>query len=626
VHVVATAGHVDHGKSTLVRALTGMEPDRFEEERRRGLTLDLGFAWTTLDVPGPGGPRASDVAVVDVPGHERFVATMLAGVGPVPAVLFVVAADSGWMPQSTEHLDALTALGVRHGLLVITRSDLGDADLAVEEARDHLAGSPLADVEAVAVTAPTGAGMDDLRVALGRVLAALPVPDPAASVRLWVDRAFTIRGAGTVITGTLAAGTLAVGDELELSGGVGGGVRAVVRGLHSLGRAVPAVRGVARVAVNLRGVDVDAARRGSALTTPGTTVSTAEVDVLLRRRAPDAATGVHGRPEPAPALPEQLLLHLGSAAVPVHVRPLDAGETLARLRLRAALPLRIGDVGLLRDPGAHRVVAGVTVLDPAPPPLRRRGAARARAQVLAGLDGTADAAGELARRGLARRADLAAMGVPAAGLDAVAGADGVLTDGEWLLDPAAASPLRHRLAAEVAAAARERPLEPGLPVEAARRRLGLPSAALVTALLGTGEAASLELVEGRLRERGAGTGGPALPPGVQAAVDAVLAELADAPYAAPEAHRLRELGLGSRELAAAVRAGVLVKVADGVVLAPGALAAAAQPLAALPQPFTLSEARQAWGTSRRVAVPLLELLDRRGLTRRLPDARRELVG
>jgi len=623
VHVVATAGHVDHGKSTLVRALTGMEPDRYEEERRRGLTLDLGFAWTTLDVPGPGGPAPAEVAIVDVPGHERFVATMLAGVGPVPAVLFVVAADSGWMPQSSEHLDALTALGVRHGLLVVTRSDLGDADLAVEEARDRLAGTPLAGMEAVAVSAPTGAGMDDLRAALGRLLAALPAPDVAAPVRLWVDRAFTIRGAGTVITGTLPAGSVAVGDELELPGGARPGARVVVRGLHSLGRAVPRATGVARVAVNLRGVDVDAVGRGSALTTPGTTVSTADVDVLLRR-GPAASPG---RPdEGPPPLPEQLLLHLGSAAVPVHVRPLDApGGVLARLHLSGALPLRIGDVGLLRDPGAHRVVAGVTVLDPAPPPLRRRGAARARAQALADLDGTPDAAGELARRGVARRADLVAMGVPPADVDAVAAAPGVLGDGEWLVDAAAAAPLRHRLAAEVAAAARDRPLEPGLPVEAARRRLGLPSTGLVTALLGTGEAAALELAEGRLRERGAGASGPALPAPVQAAVDAVLADLADAPYAAPEAHRLRELGLGSRELAAAVRAGALAKVADGVVLAPAALAGAAGPLAALPQPFTLSEARQAWGTSRRVAVPLLELLDRRGLTRKLPDARRELL-
>src|SRR3712207_3930312 len=191
MHVLATAGHVDHGKSTLVRALTGMEPDRWAEERRRGTTIDLGFAWTTL-------PSGRTVAFVDVPGHERFVGTMLAGVGPVPAVLLVVAADEGWMPQSAEHVDALSALGVREGLLVISRSDLMEPDLALADAREHLAGTPLADVPAVAVSAATGAGMPALRRALDDLVARLPAPDPGADVRLWVDRAFTIRGAGTV--------------------------------------------------------------------------------------------------------------------------------------------------------------------------------------------------------------------------------------------------------------------------------------------------------------------------------------------------------------------------------------------------------------------------------------------
>ncbi|MDQ3989112.1 MAG: GTP-binding protein, partial [Actinomycetota bacterium] len=159
MQVVATAGHVDHGKSTLVRALTGMEPDRWALERARGMTLDLGFAWTTL-------PTGDTVAFVDVPGHERFVATMLAGVGPVPSVLLVVAADEGWMPQTAEHVDALLALGVRDGILVITRGDLMEPELALHDAREHLAGTPLAALPSVCVSARTGAGLDDLRAAL----------------------------------------------------------------------------------------------------------------------------------------------------------------------------------------------------------------------------------------------------------------------------------------------------------------------------------------------------------------------------------------------------------------------------------------------------------------------------
>ena len=274
MQVVATAGHVDHGKSTLVRALTGMEPDRWAEERRRGMTIDLGFAWTTLD----GGV---EVAFVDVPGHERFVTTMLAGVGPVPAVLLVVAADEGWMPQSAEHVDALTALGVRHGLLVVTRSDLMEPELARDEARAHLAGTPLADIPAVCVSAATGDGMGTLQAALADLAASLPVPDPKADIRLWVDRAFTIRGAGTVVTGTLPAGTLRVDDELELVVAERAPDRVTVRGLQSLGEPHGRVAGVARVAVNLRGVPREAVARGDVLLTPGRWRPTAELDVRL---------------------------------------------------------------------------------------------------------------------------------------------------------------------------------------------------------------------------------------------------------------------------------------------------------------------------------------------------------
>src|SRR5438874_1612649 len=241
MQVIATAGHVDHGKSTLVRALTGMEPDRWDEERRRGLSIGLGYAWTNL----PGG---SEVAFVDVPGHERFVPTMLAGVGPVPAVLFVVAADEGWMPQSDEHLAALDAFGVRHGLLVVTRSDLADPAPAIAQAHAHLAGTGLAGIGAVSVSGRTGAGLDVLRTALAELVDSLPPADHTADLRLWVDRVFSVSGAGTVATGTLAAGTLRVGDELVLAST---GDRLRVRGLQSLTRDTRSVCAISRVAVNL---------------------------------------------------------------------------------------------------------------------------------------------------------------------------------------------------------------------------------------------------------------------------------------------------------------------------------------------------------------------------------------
>ncbi len=201
MHVIATAGHVDHGKSTLVRALTGMEPDRWAEERTRGMTIDLGFASTTL----PQGPT---VAFVDVPGHERFIGNMLAGVGPAPAVMMVVAADEGWRTQSAEHLAAIDALGVQHGLLVVTRSDLADPGPATARALQEISASSLGNVDAVQVSGRTGAGLDLLREALARLVSRLPPPRLDGRVRLWVDRSFTIRGSGTVVTGTLGAGTI----------------------------------------------------------------------------------------------------------------------------------------------------------------------------------------------------------------------------------------------------------------------------------------------------------------------------------------------------------------------------------------------------------------------------------
>ncbi|GAA2907915.1 selenocysteine-specific translation elongation factor [Streptosporangium fragile] len=580
MHVVATAGHVDHGKSTLVRALTGMEPDRLAEERRRGLTIELGYAWTTL----PSGER---LAFVDVPGHERFLGTMLAGVGPAPAVMFVVAADEGWMPQSEEHLVALEALGVRHALLVVTRADLADPGPAAPAARARLAAGGLGGAETLAVSGHTGLGLDELRRALDRLVAALPEPDPGAPVRLWIDRAFTARGSGTVVTGTLPAGTITTGDELELAGSP-----ARVRALECLKEPVTSVSGVARVAVNLRCQGT--AERGLALVTPGAWTCADLVDVRLGPAGGPGATD----------LPARLTAHIGSAAVACTVRPL--GGRTARLRLARPLPLHVGDVLLLRDPGRARgevrVIAAASVLDACPPALRRRGAARERAAALSGAE--PDAASLLRAHRLLRAADLLAMGcAPAAGP----------VCGDWHADPAYWERLGERLAETVRRYAAAHPLEPGMPVGAARHDLALPDRRLVAALVRP----PLVLAAGRI------VSGPAgLPAPVARAVERLRAELSAHPFRAPEAGHLAELGLGTREVAAAVRAGALLRVADGVVLLPGADVRAAALLARLPQPFTVSQARQALGTSRRVAVPLLELLDRRGLTLRVDEARR----
>jgi selenocysteine-specific elongation factor len=580
MEVIATAGHVDHGKSALVRALTGMEPDRWAEERRRGLTIDLGFAWTTL----PSGRR---LAVVDVPGHERFLGNMLAGVGPVPAALVVVAADDGWSAQTAEHVAVLDSLGVRHALLAVTKADLADPAPVLADARTRLAKTSMGAGTAVAVSAPTGAGVPELRAALDQLLAGLPAADPAAPVRLWIDRAFTIRGAGTVVTGTLAAGTVAGGDRLELDGR-----EVAVRGVQSLGEPVERAVATARVALNLRGVAVEDLSRGDALLTPGAFRRTELVDVTLA-----------GAPEGR--LPAESVVHIGSATVGARLRRLDG--PVVRLRLATALPLRIGDRLLLRDPGTRRVV-GADVRDVDPPELRRRGAARGRAAELAAQPpGPAGAAADLARRRAVRAEDFAAMGwpVPADAFRA----------GPWLLAGGLPDELAARVPGLVANYRRAHPLEPGPPVEVVRRALDLPDADLVAAVVRT----PLVLREGRVVDGAAG-----LPPAVQRAVDDIRTRLSADPFAAPEAGELAAAGLGVRELAAAVRSGRLVRIADGVYLAPGIEQEARARLAALGQPFTLSQARQAWGTSRRVAVPLAEWLDARGVTVRLPDNTRRL--
>ncbi|MFI0478993.1 selenocysteine-specific translation elongation factor [Actinomadura sp. 9N215] len=583
MHVIATAGHVDHGKSTLVKALTGMEPDRLAEERRRRLTIDLGFAWT--DLPGAG-----EVAFVDVPGHERFVANMLAGVGPVPAVLFVVAADEGWMPQSAEHLEALDALGVSHGVLVVTRSDLADPAAAIEEAHEWMAESTLRDLPAVAVSAVTGDGLDDVRAAIADLVTGLPAPDAAPPVRLWADRSFSIRGAGTVVTATLGAGTVEVGDELLNTEG-----RSVrVRGIEALGEPRDRVTATARVALNLRGVDRADVPRGLPLLTPGAWRMADSVDVELRATS-------------SAPLPERLILHIGTAAVPCRLRPL--GPAHGRLRFDRPLPLRYGDRAVLRDTGRRRIAAGLVVLDVDPPPLTRRGAARARAAELTGMRTAGDVTSGHLRRGLRRGADLAAMGLPTLGDP---------RHGDWWTDDARWAEYADDLAEAERHHRAGHPLEPGMPVAAAARRLGVDPA-LVPELA---KDAGLVCASGLLTPPGHD---PGLPEELDKAVQVLERDLAADPFGAPNADRLAELGLGNAELAAAERFGRLLRVAPGIVLLPDVDRRALDVLTTLPQPFTLSDARQAMGTTRRVAVPLLELLAARGLTRRTEDDKHETL-
>lgn len=612
MHVVATAGHVDHGKSALVRALTDMDPDRWAEEKRRGLTIDLGFVWTTL-------PSGADVAFVDVPGHEKFLGNMLAGVGPAPVVIFVVAADEGWQAQSTDHRDALRALDIQHGLIAVTRADRAGAARRAEvtaQVRHELAGTALADAPLVEVSAHTGEGIAQMRQVLDQVLARVPAPDPQARVRVWIDRAFSVKGAGTVVTGTLAAGTLRVGDKLQLASPDGG--RAVeVRGLHSENTARQVLEPTSRVAVNLRGISADAIHRGHSLLSPGAWELVEQIDV---RRT--FGQDFH-------ELPQNIVVHIGTAGLEAHVRPLSADY--ARLSVDHPLPLQLLDRFVVRSPGGRHVSAGVQVIDVYPPELARRGAARRRAEELALLaDANHDAATATSGANLSPFTDPTAyvqrVGyVPVGKLqragfavdDPAAPPQGIIVFREWWIAARQIMRWKNQLLVALEKHAQDNPLAAGMPRKAAMDALELQEDALLGIAVA---AAKVEQADGVLRLPGHKVDlGEA-----EASVAKLEAWLADDPFAAPEADELQELRLGAKQLAAAENAGRLLRLSQGIIVLPSAPQQAKQRIAQLEQPFTLSAARKALGTTRRVAIPLLEYLDEQGITRRLDGGLREL--
>src|SRR5919199_2950553 len=341
MRVVATAGHVDHGKSSLVLALTGTDPDRWPEEKTRGLTIDLGFAFTTL-------PSGQELGFVDVPGHVRFLKNMLAGVGAVEAAVLVVAATEGWMPQSEEHLQILDLLGIRHGLAVISKADLVDDDLlelARLEVEERLAGAAFSPTAVLTVDSRSGRGLPELLHALDAMLASAPLAADRGRPRLWVDRVFAAKGAGTVVTGTMAGGRLPLDAEVVI---LPGRHRARVRRIESHHEELSVAAPGSRVALNLAGVGHDDLARGHALVLPG---QWAEARVV------DAAVTVL----PGVTLPRRgaFKAYAGSGEHDVRLRLLgepgseDPGAGYARVHLARPLPLAPADRFVLRDSGSQ---------------------------------------------------------------------------------------------------------------------------------------------------------------------------------------------------------------------------------------------------------------------------------
>ncbi len=358
-HVVATAGHIDHGKSTLVRTLTGVDPDRWQEEKARGLTIDLGFAACQL-------PSGREISFIDVPGHVRFLKNMLAGVGAVDACVFVVAATEGWKPQSEEHLRILQLLGIRHGVVALTKVGIVDdewAELAQLDVADHLVGTFLEHAEIVPVDALTGRGVDELRAAIDRSLAETPTAADKQRPRLWVDRSFSVKGAGTIVTGTLTGGVFALDDDVELLGPTIGKSSARIRSLQLHGKQVAAVGPGHRVAVNLSGVAHDAIGRGDAMVKSGQWWHTRRFDARLQTLASiEHEVSRRGA----------FALYVGAGEHAVKLRILETHSLqpgsfgFVRIHLPVALPLGPGDRFVLRDHGRELTVGGGEVLDVAP--------------------------------------------------------------------------------------------------------------------------------------------------------------------------------------------------------------------------------------------------------------------
>ncbi|HRQ36401.1 MAG TPA: selenocysteine-specific translation elongation factor [Chloroflexota bacterium] len=622
MYVIGTAGHVDHGKSTLVEALTGIDPDRLAEEKAREMTIDLGFAWLTLGDEN----HQEEVGVIDVPGHRDFIENMLAGVGGIDLALLVIAADEGVMPQTREHLAILDLLEVRDGIVALTKVDLAADDpdwleMVTLDVQEALAGTALAEAPILPVSAKTGQGIAALKTAVYQHLLTLPPRPDNGRTRLPIDRIFTLSGFGTVVTGTLLDGRFQVGDAVEIQPG---GLKGRIRGLQTHKTKLEVAHPGSRVAINLTGIDREALKRGNVVTQPGGLRPTILLDAAYRH-LPDAAAPLKHNME--------VKLFVGASEVLARARVLgaeqiEAGQTgWLQLACTEPIAVRRGDRFILRRPSPGATLGGGRVLDPQPGRRHRR----FRPDTVARLQTLAQGTPEERLLQTLQRMEPASESqlLAAAGLDegtAVATLRTLLENGLIIrldtqhVSHAAYQRLADTLTGLLADYHRQYPLRLGLPREEARSRLKLKTAVFNPFL-------AFAANEGLVAEAGAFLRQPHhaihFTAGQQAAIDRLLAQMAQAGINTPSVKEC-QTAVGEDVYAALVEVGQLRPISQDVVYTAGqyeTIIGQLREWLAANGRVNAAQLRDQFQTSRKYAIALLEHLDEQKITRRVGDER-----
>lgn len=626
MRVIGTAGHVDHGKSTLVQALTGINPDRLREEQERQMTIDLGFAWLEL----PGGQT---VGIVDVPGHIDFIENMLAGVGGIDAAILVIAADEGVMPQTREHLEILELLGISRAVVALTKTDLvGETDwldLVEEEIGSLLEDTHLEDAPIVRVSAKTGEGLDSFIEILDRVVESSPPRLDLGRPRLSVDRSFSVSGFGTVVTGTLVDGTFSVGDEVEI---VPTGITGRIRGLQTHHDKLETAHPGSRVAINLAGVEVDELRRGDAVVHPGTIEPSRLLDVHVRQ-----LPGASGRLKHN----EEVKLFLGAAQRMGKIRVLGrtrsvqpGGEGWLQILLSEPLAAAKGDRYILRRPSPPATLGGGQIVDPHPSRRHRLRDLSVVKDLETALKGSPEEQLESAviRLGTptAKEASIASglslsETVSAAGTLAEKGrirqlAPGTISDSSRLVSSALWGQLSQRLVDLVNVYHREHPMRKGMPQEEAKNRMHLQPEIFGELLRDLVEKGELEHEPPVVRAAGFKV---ELTSAQQKQADDLLSLFESAP--APPSMKDAQAMAGENIVRHLVNTGRLVALSAEVLMdRPMYDRWLAETIKVLEQgdTLTVAQVRDTFGSSRKYALAFMEYLDSEGITLRDGDVRR----